>query len=73
MSDSIKQMRRDYLYRIQNQPLEVISKTDAVCQGYNKYYTGDPCKYGHLDLRYVKTGMCRTCSKKYKENRNSKL
>lgn len=35
------------------------------------YFTGKPCKHGHVDFRYTKGGCCQACNtankKKYKE------
>ena len=40
---------------------EIISKKVAAEKGYIYYYTGKPCKNGHLDYRMIKGGACRTC------------
>ena len=31
------------------------------------YYTGKPCKYGHVDYRYVKGSSCVSCKKRDNE------
>lgn len=41
--------------------MEIISRKDARAAGLNKYYTGQACKNGHVDYRYVQSGACRSC------------
>lgn len=41
--------------------MEIIRCADAKTKGLKHYFTGRPCKRGHVDLRFV-TGGCRTCS-----------
>jgi 5-methylcytosine-specific restriction endonuclease McrA len=41
----------------------IVRLKDAKAQGLKLYYTGKPCKYGHLDQRHTSTGQCRTCLK----------
>ncbi len=40
--------------------LTVISCKEAKAQGLKHYFTGKPCKRGHVDIRLV-TGGCRSC------------
>lgn len=42
--------------------MEVITHIDAQLKGWRFYYTGKPCKYGHLDKRYASDGRCVGCS-----------
>lgn len=42
--------------------MNVISCKDARAQGLKRYFTGRPCKHGHIDERHV-TGGCVECSK----------
>jgi hypothetical protein len=37
------------------------SRTDAILAGENKYFTGKPCKNGHIAHRYVQSGSCELC------------
>ena len=39
----------------------VISFKDAKAQGLPRYFTGTPCKRGHISERYTKTGNCIQC------------
>lgn len=48
---------------------EIISRKDAKNKNLKEYYTGIPCKYGHVDYRIVINGCCKTClQEKRKEN-----
>ena len=38
-----------------------ISRALAKQQGLRHYYTGNPCKYGHVCHKYTKTGQCSEC------------
>ena len=40
--------------------MDIISKQDAKNKGIKKYFTGDPCNYGHISERYV-SGQCVEC------------
>lgn len=42
-----------------------ISKKDAKFGGLIRYYTGKMCKSGHFSERYVKSGTCVECVRKY--------
>lgn len=47
--------------------MEIISRKEAMEKGLSKYFTGKPCKHGHLAHRYTFTGYCSFCSSlKYK-------
>lgn len=39
----------------------IITRSAAFSQGLTKYYTGRPCKRGHLVSRYTITAACTTC------------
>ena len=43
------------------------SVEDAILDGRTRYFTGNPCKYGHIDLRRTANGSCTACEwrKKY--------
>lgn len=32
------------------------------------YFTGKPCKYGHIDIRFTSTGQCVTCINAHSKN-----
>ena len=61
-----------------NDDLKIITREDAKRMGQKWYFTGEPCKYGHVDKRYVKSGICYACKrninkKQTKENRKLTL
>lgn len=45
--------------------LEVITKSEAMSRGLERYFTGIPCKRGHLSERAVSHGHCLECWKAY--------
>lgn len=51
--------------------MKITTKKEAIEKGLIYYYTGKPCKHGHLSERMVKGGSCRTCKNLASEkNRN---
>lgn len=42
---------------------EIVSRMKAEVRGWDKFYTGEPCKYGHVAERYVIGGGCVECRK----------
>jgi 5-methylcytosine-specific restriction endonuclease McrA len=40
----------------------VVSREAANESGLRHYFTGEPCKRGHLDQRWTKSGICVACS-----------
>lgn len=41
--------------------LEPTARAAAKLAGMDQYFTGKPCKYGHIAARYVTNGICITC------------
>lgn len=41
----------------------IITKEDAISKGLSHYFTGKPCKNGHIALRFVSTRNCVECNK----------
>lgn len=37
------------------------NRSDALKTGDTQYFTGKPCKYGHLSHRYTASGACAQC------------
>ncbi len=55
---------------------EIITRSDAKLQQQQYYFTGKPCKHGHLALRRTRDGKCKDCDLMYgaswrKENPNA--
>lgn len=40
---------------------EIISRADAIAQGLTNYFTGKPCKHGHVARRTSSNGSCLEC------------
>jgi hypothetical protein len=43
--------------------MSLITRKKAKEEGLTKYYTGKPCKNGHVSERYVAKGTCLECGK----------
>jgi 5-methylcytosine-specific restriction endonuclease McrA len=56
---------------------EAISRADAKARGLKRYFTGLPCKYGHIEERVVANGLCIACAyeaeKRYKAAHPDKM
>jgi hypothetical protein len=39
------------------------SRAEAIRLGFNKYWTGRPCKWGHVSLRLTSTCQCTECNR----------
>ena len=49
----------------------IITREEAQEQGLIKYFTGEPCKFGHISERYVTGKRCLACAKEWRdENKN---
>jgi hypothetical protein len=42
-------------------PSVLMTREEAASQGLQRYFTGIPCKHGHISYRYVANTMCLTC------------
>jgi hypothetical protein len=42
---------------------KIITRKDAIKEAKSVYYTGKPCKNGHITLRYVTSGTCIECQR----------
>lgn len=43
--------------------MDITSLKEAKSLGLNHYFTGEPCKYGHVSMRSVGTRSCMECSR----------
>ena len=41
--------------------MEIKTRKQAMVDGENTYFTGKPCKNGHMNFRYVQSGSCYDC------------
>lgn len=57
--------------------MHIITKQEAIAQGLTRYFTGKPCKNGHLDERPVSNGECCRCraeqSSRYRAENKEKV
>ena len=49
------------------------SRSEAKKFGYKKYYTGAPCKNGHIDYRYSKNARCASCEKEWRAKNHERV
>ena len=49
------------LRRVYSLHMDIISRKDALAQGLKHYFTGKPCKRGHLAKRSVSYKGCKEC------------
>jgi hypothetical protein len=47
---------------------DIITKQEAVKLGLDRYFTGKPCKHGHIAERRVRNSGCVKCASKYERN-----
>ena len=47
-----------------------ISRAQAKAQGIKRYFTGKPCKHGHIAARQTSNGECAECARVRLERRN---
>ena len=51
--------------------MEVISRKDALKNGMKYYFTGKPCKNGHVEIRRTDQALCMKCIKENRAHINS--
>lgn len=44
-------------------PTTIITRSEAKALGLTRYFTGKPCKHGHITTRSTKTDKCKECQK----------
>lgn len=52
---------------------EIISKQQAIAAGLKYYFTGKPCKHGHLAEKYTNGSNCKVCHQQKVEERNKEF
>ena len=45
------------------QKQEIVTRADAKRRGLKRYFTGEPCRHGHLDERRTSTRVCCECGR----------
>lgn len=53
--------------------MQIISRKEAKTQELKRYYTGKPCKHGHLSERHVSSGSCLECANIYYVGNKKKI
>jgi hypothetical protein len=46
--------------------LSARSREQAIALGLQRYFTGEPCRQGHIAERHVTTGLCFECVREYR-------
>lgn len=41
--------------------MEIITREEALGAGLTQYFTGKPCRHGHIAYRYTRSGACSAC------------
>ena len=49
--------------------LHLVSRKTAKEYGLTRYFTGKPCKFGHIAEKYTKCGLCNMCALLYSTER----
>lgn len=52
---------------------KILLKSDAIVQGKMVFYTGKPCRAGHIAQRYVTSGRCIECIRLAKVEENKAI
>ena len=42
---------------------KIVTRAEALRQGLKRYFTGKPCKHGHITFRHCPSGICFDCRK----------
>ena len=42
--------------------MKIVTRMEAAKAGLNRFYTGKPCRNGHMAERYVLNGTCVECA-----------
>lgn len=48
----------------QSNTIDLMSRSEAITKGLKWYFTGKPCKHGHISKRQVANKSCHECNKK---------
>ncbi|MEL6236961.1 MAG: hypothetical protein AAFO57_00340 [Pseudomonadota bacterium] len=51
---------------------EIISRKEAIARGLKRYFTGKPCKRGHMAERLISTKACAECMRIFDLERRTK-
>ena len=48
--------------------MEIISRQEAMERGLSRYFTGKPCKHGHVSLRIASNRRCEECYRAHEKS-----
>jgi hypothetical protein len=48
-------------HHVHNHAMKIVTRQDALTHGLSRYFTGKPCKHGHLSERWTLNGACAEC------------
>ena len=57
----------------QGTDMQIISRAEAKAKGLKRYFTGKPCKHGHVAERQVFNATCVKCERAYMKKYREKL
>jgi hypothetical protein len=53
--------------------MDIISRKEAKEKGLTRYFTGKPCKYGHISERLTSDGVCVACEREHRQENKEQL
>lgn len=53
--------------------MKIISRKEAKSLGLKRYFTGKPCKHGHIVERNTSNGECFSCGKSYRNSNKEEI
>lgn len=68
-------LRQNYRNHNRNEvpTVKIITRTEAAKTGMKRYYTGKPCKHGHVSERWVYNGHCVACTMESNKRRQDEI
>lgn len=45
----------------------IVSREEALAEGYSLYWNGEACEHGHVSPRYAVDGKCKICYQEYRK------
>jgi hypothetical protein len=51
---------------------QIVSREAARIRGLTLYYTGEPCRHGHVSDRYTRKGCCTECARICRSKRDAR-
>ena len=53
--------------------MKIVSRSEARKNGSPRYFTGKPCKHGHISERYTARGACCECNRSWMQRNKEKM